>query len=160
VVVTGTNTPTWSIVSNRAVLTNLSATTSFIAVDAGASDGTYTATLASAGTSHAGGLGIRISDFNNLLFLTTRVSSGNNLYSLQRKVAGTTTVLQTASSVDSADGDVIQVILAGLNIRVKVNGVEIINQTVADFSTLTKFGLYGSSGNYDVQWDDVSFMAA
>lgn len=152
-----TGTPTWSIVSDQAMLT-ASATGNAVAwVEAYLADGTLQVTVPTAGAAHGAGVVFRVTDGINYYYLA-RATSADFHYALWKRVAGTATQIGATSTVTITSGDVIQVVLAGSSIVVKVNGTTLFTVTDTTFLTATKHGLYATGSTaLDVVFDSVSF---
>jgi len=148
----------WSIASNRAGLTALTGSSAIAYVDGASADGTLKATLAVAGTQKAVGLSLRGTDLTNQYYLG-RESGSVLKWTLYKRVAGTVTSLGN-SGVNIADGDVVEAVMSGNSIIIKINGASVISATDSTFNTKTLHGFYGSSVSLDAKWDDISFVAA
>lgn len=151
-------TPVWSIVSNRASLTAATSGNNVISRECNSADGTLQVTIAAGGATKQMGLAARVQDALNNLRVAP-LSTGDLRYTLFKRVASTSTVVQTATTKTVADGDVMQVVLAGTSVIVKVNGTTIITATVSEFTGVTKHGLFCSSGTLDGAFEDLSFAA-
>jgi len=131
---------------NVAVLNGLSA------------DGTLKVTAQGLGSSRRGGLAFRYRDIDNLFMLYQ--ASNTSPLGIHRRLNGATAVQVGFSTYTPADGDVYQVIMAGSNIQVLVNGTQIMSITDSSLASETRHGLYGSSLAFGMDWDDLSFTAA
>lgn len=130
-------------------------------VDAQTANGTLKATLVTPG-SLAGGLTFRAASNVDFLTLMMRSTSTNSSLVLAKKVAGVTTTIATSASQGlGVAGAVIEVVLSGTSVTVKVNGTTAIaTQTVTEQVANTKHGLYLTQVSLDMAWDDVSFTPA
>ncbi|OZF00875.1 hypothetical protein CH302_08910, partial [Rhodococcus sp. 15-2388-1-1a] len=143
-----TNSGSWTHVnSGRAKLTSVSGT-SYLVVDGLSALGTMTVVVPVMGD-NTGGIIVAYQDTTNQVLLQFRTGAGDNRPRLVKRVAGAVTVPQSApSGTVSAAGDTYLVTRAADGaINVKLNGVDIINVTVADFATSTKWGVYGSTNS-------------
>lgn len=146
-------TPGGVIVSQTAGVSNANVSgRTFATVDAGHADGVFKARLAT-NDSGAQSLVFRFTDFSNYLFLS-RQNSGSQVWSLWRRSGGTATLV-FASGTAIATNDLVEVVLNGTSVKVKVNGVEIIDQIVTQQASATRYG-FGSVTTYAARWDDVS----
>jgi hypothetical protein len=121
-------------------------------------DGTLQVTAKTLGSSRRGGLAFRYRDIDNLFMLYQ--ASNTSPLGVYRRLNGATAVQVAISTYTPADGDVYQVILAGNNIQVLVNGAQIMSLTDSNLASETRHGLYGSSLAFSMMWDDLSFTAA
>lgn len=153
-------TPTWSIVSNRIALTAAATGNAVLYADGKDADGVLTATCVSAGSVKQTGVVFRLSGPTSYLYLS-RAASGDNRWTLFKRISGTSTVIQyNPSGTLIANGDVVEVTLDGTTVEVRVNGLLIITATVSDQLTATNHGLYGGNSTLDATWDDIEFVAA
>lgn len=126
-------------------------------VDALTPNGTLTARIASVNpAARYGGLILRWQDIENYIAVAEQTSSNHRLAIVSRK-AGTPGEVKTNSTAPVlVSGDNIAVTLQGTDIRVALNGVEILTADVPDFAGSTKFGFYAHSGT-DSRWDSIKF---
>lgn len=129
-------------------------------VDAQSPNGTLKATLVAAGNKW-GGLTLRASKNTDFITLMLRSTTTNTQLSLNKKVDNVGSVVATAAVPDLAtEGSVFEVIMAGPNITVLRNGVIVIpTQTIPEFTTATRHGLYWVELTDGVAWDDIQFIA-
>lgn len=155
-----TNSSTWAI-SGGAAKYNGGSIRSLAIADAGAADGTLRAVIGNVST-HVGGIAARVQDARNHIALLFRVGGADFRLYLVKVVGGTTTAIATSAAGQvSADGSLVEMVLAGTSVSVKLDGAEVIApQEVEDFATLTKHGLRGDSADTSVTWSEVSFVAA
>jgi hypothetical protein len=137
------------------------------AVDSGSPDGagTYTVTLAAAGSqqrgrtvARGGGAGSTTS-----IALLHRTASGDNRYQVVTRSGTTDTLVSQSSVVCAPAGDVQQFVQdhAG-NINILINGVSIYSGNIP-YSTVPASGRYGyggTSGASDARYDNESFVPA
>lgn len=129
-------------------------------VDAQTTDGTLTATQVVVGTRQVG-LVARHNGGSSMIRLSSRASSSDFHYQLQKVVSGVSTIIGTSATVTSQANDVIQLITVGDQVSVKVNGTLIIGPvTVADaaLQTGTFFGFYIGAVGAGSSWDNISFV--
>lgn len=143
---------TWGISSNKAVMTGV-ATHHTAVVETGVSDMTIQVTLSPVGSGNINpGVSFRMQDVNNgLLF---RINPFNAVATLSRLVAGTPTTL-AGPDYTPAGTSVLKVVCAGTSVKCYVDGVLLIDTTVANFATETKHGLY-AFGSPPTTWNDFS----
>lgn len=151
---------TIGVVSNRAKATGGSGN-SYAWIETSAPDGLIKATIADvsgAPATQIAGILFRYQDDNNHWTLQLRSTSSIGDYALIRRTTGTAATI-AASGVIPLDGDAIEIELAGNSIVVRVNGVQIINQSAASFATATKHGLYANNSDTVSAWDSWEFTA-
>jgi len=156
-----TNVSGWGISGNRAKY-NGGSIRSLALFDAKAANGTLRVTIGSISTA-VGGIALRAQDANNYLAVLFRQSVGVNRMQLIGRVAGASPTQYGVTAADklSADGAVIEVVLAGNQVSVRLNGVEVITpKTVDDFVGLTAFGFIGDSADQNVTFEDIEFIPA
>lgn len=156
--VSGGATVNAGIESNRLYISR-SGTSSHAAIvaDSGLANGTFKAKIAEVGD-HIGGLALRVAgNINTHIMVSTRYQAGNNRYELRDLVNGAQTSLGV-SSVTSATGDIVEVILNGSSVILKVNGIVAISATTAIING-TQHGFYANIGT-TIRWDDASFGSA
>lgn len=150
---------TWSIVDGRAGLTAISSGSSANAwVDANASNGILSGTVAEVGTQKSTGLTFRVIDNLNAYYIN-RTSSSVLKWSLFKMVAGTATSLGP-STVDITAGQAMSVELSGANVVAKANGATIITASDSELLAGTRHGLIGTTAEHGAPWDNVNFVAA
>lgn len=126
-------------------------------VDAGLSDGTFRAKVAAIGD-NIGGIVLRVgSDPNSSLTLNTRFAAGNNRYLLNQVINGVATQLGFSAAM-SATGDLVEVVLSGTSVIVRINGITQITATTT-ILTGTSHGFNINIGT-TIRWDDASFHDA
>lgn len=134
---------------------------SAVTVDCGSADGDVQATLAAlsgATASMISGLCLRYVDANNYLSVQIRRSGTDQEWALVKRVAGTATVVSPGRADVPAAGDVVKAEMRGDTIRVLINGAERVPpQTVTEFTSATKHGLYFNGTDTVSTWDDWSF---
>jgi len=147
----------WQISNNQ--LAAIGATISgALYVDAGVSNGTFTATAG--GTFDRNwGMILRYGDGANYFrFSYVGGTSVAPLGQLAKVVAGVTSVVGTeATSAPWVAGDIFTIILSGSSFTIKKNGTTIITATDSDLVTNTRFGFWGTSGSGSARWDDPNF---
>ena len=99
-----------------------------------------------------GGMVARVQDANNYIGVDYRVDAASIRPRLVKRVGGTaTTIASAAAGVTLTTGSVLELIMNGTSVSLKLDGTEIIAaQTVSDFSTLTKHGLRGDSNDLTI----------
>jgi len=112
-------------------------------IDPGSTVGTAQVTVhQSAASSPTYGLVFRVQDITNFYMVESR-GSGTTSYCLQKKVAGTNTILANLGVAPHA-GDVIKVSYSGSTIKVWINGVLYGPYTDSTFTSGTKVGVLGN----------------
>lgn len=157
----GGNIATYWNVDTNAARYNGAGARSLALVDGVSADGTLSTTIATFGNDFGSGLAFRATDSSNYLGLMVNSANGNGQLDLHKRVAGTrTTILQTSLGAVTA-GSVIDVVMSGTSVSVKVNGTQVIApQTVTDFSTGRNHGLLGVSDGKLTSFARVAFTAA
>lgn len=157
----GTGASVMSIVGNQVKVTSGSGIgAALVPVDS--PDGTFKATLkAVSGTPSTmiSGVAFRATNDASCLMVALRSSPTAAEYTLASRSGGTTTTV-AASGVVPAANDVVEAVLSGDSIVVKVNGNAIITQTVATFNTVAKGGFYHHGSDTVTAWDDFSYTPA
>lgn len=124
-------------------------------VDATTPDGTLTLTMGTSATGAQVGPVFRATDVVNYYRL---VNAQGVEYRLQKFVGGAVTLLGTATGVTPATGDVIQVVLNGPSITVRINGVQAITASDTHNQAATRHGFYNNVQGSTIR--DVRFAAA
>lgn len=137
---------TFTIVSNQANCATIVSDAACY-IESGKADGSVSVIVKTIQAGALPGLVLRYQDSNNYLYAALN-NSGNNMY-LLKKIAGTPSIVQTSGFFTVTDGldYVMEAILSGSGIIIKVDGTERINTTLAQLATATKHGLYGSKAN-------------
>lgn len=159
-VVQTSGTPVFGVVGNRAVLMSGTAGSNMARREANSADGTVKATIATAGTAKQIGVAGRVYDANNNI-RTSAFSTSDPLYAIFKRVNGTSTLVGSKAATKAvADGDIVELIMAGTAVSLKVNGTVVCSGTVADSLILsaTKHGLFASANGTDAAFDDLSFV--
>lgn len=146
-----------AVVSNRLSFTALTSGAGYVFFDAGQANGRFVGKLGSISTGHIGGFVFRYIDTNNQILLSARVSGSDFHYRLQKRVAGTVTVIQDLDVVSSA-GDIIRLDMTGTTLALFINGVQKWTGTVTELASATKFGCYMSGTDFGTTYDDVAFI--
>jgi len=128
-------------------------------IDSGLADGTVQVKLTATATgSVMPRLIFRCTDASNYWMLQARGSTGK--YQLYKNVAGAFTQLGTDIAVTPTAGDVIQAVLSGSSVTIKVNGVQAATATDAFNSTATKHGIgWAQPTDTTQKFDDFSVSA-
>lgn len=150
-----------SIVGNQVKVTSGAGIgASLVPVDS--PNGTFKATLKAVSGSAAtmiSGLAFRATNDASCLMVALRSSSTVAEYTLSSRSAGTTTTV-FATGIVPAAGDVVEVVLDGDSIVVKINGTAQPAQTVTAFNTVAKGGFYHHGNDTTTAWDDFSYTPA
>lgn len=129
-----------------------------MAVNDGATDCVFKATIAAKGTQHVATVFPRVvSPVSHLAI--HRASSSDGTYVLSRRVSGATTVIATLAGFVMTAGDVVEVTTRSTGaLKIRINAVTAYEGTVADFATATLrgVGLRTPDQATDVAFDDLS----
>lgn len=156
----GTGNPnSWQVMTDRAAYVGGGAR-ALALVDGGSADGTLRTTIAALGSGFGSGLAVRSSDINNYIGLMFSTGPGNGQLDLHKRVAGTrASIAQVAVNGTVADGSVVELVVSGTAVSVKVGGVEVIApQTVTDFASVTTHGLLAVSDGTGLRWARLEFV--
>lgn len=151
-----------AIVANQMRFTAYPGNRNTATVDAAVASGVLTATIAKVGYNHVSGIVARFVDANNMLQLWTRVAAGDDRYVLNSIVSGTITTVWT-SSIPPSDGDVIDLVLDGQLVTLKLNGLARWSGAINALLSATKHGLgmfsTSSTDGDGIRYDDVRFVS-
>lgn len=131
----------------------------FMVADFGLADGSYSLRYVSGLKDNTIAMVARYVDSGNFIFVTTVGTK----WALYKRVAFAGVQVYTAAGLpDIADGDVLKLVLNGSSVTLVVNGVATPTQTIADFTTATKYGFGATMPVADTQtplvyWDDPTF---
>jgi hypothetical protein len=107
---------------------------------------------------------VRATDANNYIAIDFQRSSSVHTVRLSKRVATTISEVAFTPSVTLATNDVIEVVLNGTSIDVKVNNTSLFGgpQTITDFTTITKHGvlLFGTAVTKTDSLKTLSFVPA
>lgn len=126
----------------------------FCTMDDGEADGTITVEADNLGAH--GGIVFRVDAAGGNAFWFGRGSSGT--YAFQ-PIAGGVAGSATTTAVNAANGDTIQVVLAGTSIICKVNGVALVTTTSAVSQTSTRHGVYSTTNGTSTRVYTVAFSS-
>jgi hypothetical protein len=130
-------------------------------VDGVSANGTLKTTIGTLATTTIAGLAARATDFSNYIGLLFNYGAGDNKLQLVKRVAGASTSVAFSTAAPLAPDAVVELILNGTSVSVKVNGVEVIPaQTIMDFATVTTHGLLGGNGEATLTWKRAEFIPA
>lgn len=148
---------TWGVSSNRAVSSITGENTAV--VDCSAADGTVqVTTIRTAGLQGEAGLAFRFSNNSNgWIVYGGSAATVPGKWTMAKKVAGSFMFITPSTQVSPATGDVLQVVMSGTSLTLKVNGVTVASTTDAFNSTATMHGLRTNPGNGTYAFDDWSF---
>lgn len=134
----------WGINSNRMSKLNTFVLTApkELLIDDGQANGTIKVTFVSANTG-VSGIAFRVTSDLSSGFLASR-DSASGTYTIKHRSGTTYTTLYTSSGIGAA-GDVVQVVLNGTSISLKVNGTTLTTITSSLSLTGTKHGLWGGA---------------
>lgn len=142
-----------------ASLKTASSTWQLARVDGLSSDGTLTGVLGTFTGTRWGGLAFRIQDAENHIRVAESSGSSSGIALQHRNNGNTDTLGSSARGVEAKDGDAISVQFAGDQISVFLNGVSIIEATLAELVDVPYHGLY-SHLSADTSWESISFAPA
>ncbi|GAA2230314.1 hypothetical protein N1031_06980 [Herbiconiux moechotypicola] len=146
-----------AIVSGAVTLSG-SGGTAVEAVDAYTAHGTLRATIKAIGN-NIGGLAGRVVDDKNYYQVILNVGGSDFHYRLRKVVNGTATLLGTAATAVASTGDVVELVMVGNQISVKVNGVVAIPAVTDNtFTNQELHGIFWGSGG-TATYEDVQFTA-
>jgi lysophospholipase L1-like esterase len=156
----------WSIVSQtfqRTYADDTSATTgrALSVIDSGVVDAHVTARLTTAPSSvngASGGLAFRAAtDGSYFCYVGLRSDSTTFRYALFQVTGagGTPSIRGTATTITPTTGDLIEVILSGVNATLFINGVQAVQATNLSSTTNTRHGFY-NSGTGTMVFDDLT----
>jgi len=129
--------------------------------DGVSANGTLKTTIGAMATNNTSGLAARATDYNNYIGLLFNYGVGDNKLQLLKRVAGTSSQVAFSATAPLAADAVVELVLNGTAVSVKVNGVEVIApQTITDFATVTTHGLLGSAAETALTWKRVEFIPA
>jgi hypothetical protein len=111
-------------------------------VDAGTGNGTLSTTITTVSTDGNTRLLARFQDYDNTLMLTTVTATGR--MQLVKKVAAvSTTIGDIAITSAQVNGKVLEIVMSGTSVSVKLDGATVIGPlTVTDLTANTKNGFY------------------
>lgn len=155
-----TTSSNWRVTNTTAKYIGAGAREAMVA-DGGAADGTVRTTIGVAPTGELAGLSGRVTDWNNYIAVGFNHGVGDGKLNLYKRVGSTRSdVAQSATGLAIA-GAVIELVLSGTSVSVKVNGVQVIApQTISDVPSSTFHGLLASSTETALTYDRVEFVAA
>jgi hypothetical protein len=131
-------------------------------VDGVSANGTLRTTIGAMATSNSAGLAARVTDWNNYIGLLFNYSATpDNKLQLVKRVAGTSSQVAFTTAAPLAPDAVVELILNGTSVSVKVNGTEVIApQSISDFASVTTHGLLGAVSETSLTWKRVEFLPA
>lgn len=145
---------TYGIASGEAycIAVNTPGTTAMAVVDGLTANGTITYIVGGA-AGDSSGLAFRAQDISNYFWLANL----SNRITLWKRVAGTATQLaQGPVSTPFVAGDTLTVVLNGTSITVSRNGTQVISITESALSTVTKHGIFSSTGSLTMRWTSIT----
>lgn len=131
-------------------------------VNAGRSDVYFEARMLNAPFANYMGLVFRVKDMSNMLFLVAETGPGGVgfRWALYKRVANVSTRIVTTTT-EVLINDLVAVETRGTRIRVYINNVLATEQSVTDFVTETRFGIYGGGATIvptPMRYDDISLI--
>jgi hypothetical protein len=157
---TGSNSGTWTVASG-VVKYNGENSHSMAVADGLAANGSVALTIGDIGSA-VGGLVGRLTDANNYLRVNLRQSAGVNRLQLMKYVGGTGTLLGTSGSTKlSAAGSVVELVMSGDQVSVKLNGETVIaGVTETHNQSATRHGFFNQNSDLVISYTDAQFTAA
>lgn len=132
-------------------------------VDAGINDGVFKFDLPNYVSGQSPWTVLRMSDQNNLLYLTG-VSGADGRWALWRRQGASFAAAIIGTATDTMwPGDYVEVTLAVSSITVNINGIDPITVTEAAQQTATQFGVCVRGSNTDLnrtRWDNIEMLSA
>jgi hypothetical protein len=154
---------TWGITGGQAYVSSDAPANARAVIDSGISDGTVQVRFAKLADATTSGIQSRLvfrADASGTHFIVQwRPTVGWQMYKLTSAGGAFTQVGTTVGTPVAADGDLVQIVLAGPSITLKVNGATVITATDTFQQTATLHGI-GTNGTGVARFDDFAVVAA